>query len=434
MRIQDIIAKKRDKQKLTKEEIHFLIEGYTKGDIPDYQMAAFAMAAFLNKLDDDETANLTFEMMNSGDIVDFGKFKGFLCDKHSTGGVGDKISIPLAPLVGSCGVYIPMISGRGLGHTGGTLDKLESIPGFTVDISFDDFIKITKKVGVCLIGQTKEITPADKKLYALRDATSTVESIQLITASIMSKKLAEGIKGLVLDVKVGTGAFMKTIKDAKQLASSMVAIGKKMDRTVTAVISNMDQPLGNMIGNSLEMIESFDTLKGKGPKDIKDLTYKLGAEMVKMAGVVKTDEEAYALFDKKIESGEAGKKMKEILKAQGADPKCYDDYTKIPVAKNRYSLKATKSGYVSKFDTQEVGIAAMLLGAGRKTKEDIIDHSVGLELFKKIGDQVKEGDVLVDLIYNDEAKLKDALLRLEPAITICNKKPAEFKLVHEIVQ
>lgn len=434
MRIQDIIAKKRDKQKLTKEEIHFLIEGYTKGEIPDYQMSAFAMAAFLNKLDDDETANLTFEMMNSGDIVDFGKFKGFLCDKHSTGGVGDKISIPLAPLVGSCGVYIPMISGRGLGHTGGTLDKLESIPGFTVDISFDDFIKITKKVGVCLIGQTKEITPADKKLYALRDATSTVESIQLITASIMSKKLAEGIKGLVLDVKVGTGAFMKTIKDAKQLASSMVAIGKKMDRTVTAVISNMDQPLGNMIGNSLEMIESFDTLKGKGPKDIKDLTYKLGAEMVKMAGIVKTDEEAFELFDKKIESGEAGKKMKEILKAQGADPKCYDDYTKIPVAKNRYSLKATKSGYVSKFDTQEVGIAAMLLGAGRKTKEDIIDHSVGLELFKKIGDQVKEGDVLVDLIYNDEAKLKDALLRLEPAITICNKKPAEFKLVHEIVQ
>ncbi|MBN2693241.1 thymidine phosphorylase [bacterium] len=429
MRIQDILRKKRDKEKLTKEEIVFLINGYTSGDITDYQMAAFAMAAFLNGLDADETANLTFEMMKSGSVVDFGDFKGFLVDKHSTGGVGDKISIPLAPLVASCGVYIPMISGRGLGHTGGTLDKLESVPGFNVNLSLEQFIETTKEIGVCLIGQTAEITPADKKLYALRDATSTVESISLITASIMSKKLAEGIKGLVLDVKVGTGAFMKTVEDARKLAESMVAIGKKMDRTVTAVISNMDQPLGEMIGNSLEMLESFETLKGRGPADIKDLTFRLGAEMLKMAGVVKTDEEAFQLFEKKIASGEAGEKMKEILKAHGADPKAFDDYSILPIAEKKYSFLAPEDGYITKFNTEEVGVSAMLLGAGRKTKEDIIDPSVGIALHKKLGDYVKKGDVVATLYYQDDNKLSQGVDRLKGAIFYSSEKPVEFKLV-----
>lgn len=434
MRVQDIIKKKRDKQALTKEEIIFLVRNYTNGEIKDYQMSAFLMAAFLNGLNEVETATLTFEMMNSGDIVDFGDFSGYLVDKHSTGGVGDKISIPLAPLVASCGVHIPMISGRGLGHTGGTLDKLESIPGFNVNLTMEEFIEMTKKMGVSLIGQTGQITPADKKIYALRDATSTVESIQLITASIMSKKLAEGIKGLVLDVKVGTGAFMKTMEDAKELAQSMVKIGAEMDRNVTAVISNMNQPLGEMIGNSLEMIESFDTLKGKGPKDIKDLTYKLGAEMIKLARVVKTDEEAYKLFDEKIASGEAGKKMKEILKAQGGNENTYDDYSLIPVAKQKFEIKAKQNGYINHFNTEDIGVAAMLLGAGRKTKEDDVDHSVGIQLLKKVGDNVKEGDVLAVMIHNNEDKLKDAIKRFEKGVFYSETKPEEFKLVLDIVK
>ena len=434
MRIQDIIKKKRDKQNLTEEEIIFLVRNYTSGDITDYQMAAFLMAAFLNGLNEAETATLTFEMMKSGDIVDFKDFDGFLVDKHSTGGVGDKISIPLAPLVASCGAYIPMISGRGLGHTGGTLDKLESIPGFNVNLSMEEFMEMTKKVGVSLIGQTGQITPADKKIYALRDATSTVESIQLITASIMSKKLAEGIKGLVLDVKVGSGAFMKTMEDAKALAESMVKIGAEMDRKVTAVISNMDQPLGEMIGNSLEIIESFDILKGKGPKDIKDLTYKLGAEMIKLAGIVNTDEEAYKLFDEKIASGEAGEKMKEIIKAQGGDERSYDDYSLLPVAKDKYELKALKDGYISGFNTEDIGISAMLLGAGRKTKEDDVDHSVGIQLLKKTGNKVKKGDTLAVMFYNDENKLKDAIKRFEKGVFYSDEKPKDFKLILDIVK
>ena len=434
MRIQDIIKKKRDKQALTKEEIIFLVRNYTSGEIKDYQMSAFLMAAFLNGLNEVETATLTFEMMNSGDVVDFGNFKGYLVDKHSTGGVGDKISIPLAPLVASCGVHIPMISGRGLGHTGGTLDKLESVPGFNVNLSMEEFIEMTKKVGVSLIGQTGQMIPADKKIYALRDATSTVESIQLITASIMSKKLAEGIKGLVLDVKVGTGAFMKTMEDAKELAKSMVKIGAEMDRNVTAVITNMNQPLGEMIGNSLEMIESFDVLKGKGPKDIKDLTYKLGAEMIKLAGIVKTDEEAYKLFDEKIASGEAGEKMKEIIKYQGGNEKSYDDYSLLPVATERFEVKAKQNGYISAFNTEDIGVAAMLLGAGRKTKEDDVDPSVGIQLLKKVGDEVKEGDVIAVMIHNSEDKLKDAVKRFEQGVFYSDAKPEEFKLILDIVK
>ncbi len=434
MRIQDIIKKKRDKQALTKEEIIFLVRNYTSGEIKDYQMSAFLMAAFLNGLNEVETATLTFEMMNSGDVVDFGNFKGYLVDKHSTGGVGDKISIPLAPLVASCGVHIPMISGRGLGHTGGTLDKLESVPGFNVNLSMEEFIEMTKKVGVSLIGQTGQMIPADKKIYALRDATSTVESIQLITASIMSKKLAEGIKGLVLDVKVGTGAFMKTMEDAKELAKSMVKIGAEMDRNVTAVITNMNQPLGEMIGNSLEMIESFDVLKGKGPKDIKDLTYKLGAEMIKLAGIVKTDEEAYKLFDEKIASGEAGEKMKEIIKYQGGNENSYDDYSLLPVATERFEVKAKQNGYISAFNTEDIGVAAMLLGAGRKTKEDDVDPSVGIQLLKKVGDEVKEGDVIAVMIHNSEDKLKDAVKRFEQGVFYSDAKPEEFKLILDIVK
>jgi pyrimidine-nucleoside phosphorylase len=434
MRIQDIIKKKRDKEALTEEEIIFLVRNYTSGDITDYQMAAFLMAAFLNGLNEKETATLTFEMMKSGDIVDFGEFKGYLVDKHSTGGVGDKISIPLAPLVASCGVHIPMISGRGLGHTGGTLDKLESIPGFNVNLSLEEFMEMTKSVGVSLIGQTGQITPADKKIYALRDATSTVESIQLITASIMSKKLAEGIKGLVLDVKVGSGAFMKTMEDAKELAESMVKIGAEMDRNVTAVISNMNQPLGEMIGNSLEIIESFDILKGKGPKDIKDLTYKLGAEMIKLGKIVKTDEEAYKLFDEKIKSGEAANKMKEIIKAQGGNEKCFDDYSLLPVAKDTFEIKAPQDAFVSSFNTEDIGISAMLLGAGRKTKEDDVDHSVGIKLLKKVGDKVKKGDTVAIMYYNDDDKLKEAVKRFENGISYSENKPEEFKLILDIVK
>jgi len=327
-----------------------------------------------------------------------------------------------------------MISGRGLGHTGGTLDKLESIPGFNVNLSMEEFIEMTKKVGVSLIGQTGQMIPADKKIYALRDATSTVESIQLITASIMSKKLAEGIKGLVLDVKVGSGAFMKTMEDAKELAASMVEIGGQMDRNVTAVITNMSQPLGEMIGNSLEMIESFETLKGRGPKDIKDLTYKLGAEMIKLAGVVKTDEEAYALFDKKIASGEAGEKMKEIIKYQGGNENTYDDYSLFPVADQKFEIKATKNGYISSFNTEDIGVAAMLLGAGRKTKEDDVDPSVGIELVKKVGDEVKIGDTLATMIHNSEEKLAVAIKRFEQGVFYSETKPEEFKLILDIVK
>jgi pyrimidine-nucleoside phosphorylase len=398
----DLIEKKRDGHALTKEEIQFIIEGYTKGDIPDYQMSAFAMAVFFQGMTEEETAALTMAMVHSGDTIDLSNIDGIKVDKHSTGGVGDTTTLVLGPLVASVGVPVAKMSGRGLGHTGGTIDKLESVPGFHVEIDNDEFTNLVNKNKIAVIGQTGNLTPADKKLYALRDVTATVNSIPLIASSIMSKKIAAGADAIVLDVKTGAGAFMKDLEGAKQLAQAMVEIGKHVGRRTMAIISDMSQPLGFAIGNALEVKEAIDTLRGEGPKDLEELCLTLGSYMVYLAEKASSLEEARMMLERAIKDGTALETFKTFLSAQGGDASVVDDPSKLPQAKYTFELEAKEDGYVSEIVADAVGTAAMLLGAGRATKESTIDLAVGLVLRKKIGDQVKKGESLVTIYSNTE--------------------------------
>ncbi|MEO0238546.1 MAG: thymidine phosphorylase [candidate division WOR-3 bacterium] len=429
----DIIKKKRDGGILSREEIAFFVENYTKGEIPDYQASALLMAIYFRGMTSDETVALTEYMMKSGEVLDLTDIPGPKVDKHSTGGVGDKISLPLAPIVASLGIFVPMISGRALGHTGGTLDKLESIKGLTTAISPEKFKKQLLDIGVVMAGQTENLCPADKKLYALRDVTATVESIPLISASIMSKKLAEGIDGLVLDVKTGNGAFMAKYEDAKKLAQTMVEIGKGMGKKVKAFITNMNQPLGYKIGNALEVEETIEILKGKGPEDVRELTYTLAAEMLIIAGKEISREEALKKVDEAVKSGKALKKWEELVKYQGGD---LDYMYSEEFTRTNYSfeLKANSDGYLYSYNTYEVGVAVSILGAGRSTKDDEIDHKVGIILHKKVGDEVKSGETVMEIKYNDVNKFNQALQLLKNCYIVKSEKPAKEPLVFEGVE
>ncbi len=412
MRMVDIIEKKRDGFSLSKEEIAFFIKGYTNGSIPDYQASALAMAIVLNGMNKEEIGDLTDAMMHSGEIIDLSSIKGMKVDKHSTGGVGDKTSLVLGPLVASCGAKLAKMSGRGLGHTGGTLDKMESIPGMRINLSEEEFIDQVNKIGMSIIGQTAKIDPADKKLYALRDVTATVESIPLISSSIMSKKLASGSDCILLDVKFGSGAFMKTIEKAKELAKTMVDIGDYLNKDTRAIITDMEEPLGMAIGNALEVKEAISTLKGNGPKDLVDLVTYAGAIMLEQAKIVTSLEEGKRRIKQAIEDGSGFNKLLEFVFAQGGDVSYIKDPSKFKVAKNIIPIYATCSGYVEKIDSLLIGVSAMKLGAGRETLNDTIDMSAGIILNKKVGDFVNKGDVICYLHTNKddyEAISKDVL-------------------------
>ena len=428
MRMLDIIIKKRSGVELTKEEISFFVEGYTKGKIPDYQVSPFLMAVYFNGMTGKETAHLTESMINSGMTVDLSGIPLYKVDKHSTGGVGDKISLILAPVAAACGLAVPMISGRGLGHTGGTLDKLESIPGFNVNLSLARFKNIVKKINFSMIGQTKQIAPADKKLYALRDVTGTVESIPLICGSIMSKKLAEGIDGLVLDVKVGSGAFMKDTKSARLLAKSLVSIAKSMKKSCFAFLTDMSEPLGGFVGNSLEVIESIEILKGNLKGRQLELTVTLAAKMLELSGACGFDAGRKMALDT-IKDGSALGKFRELIKLQGGDARCVDDYGLLIKAKYRHEVKAAKTGYVSEIRTRRVGLSAIALGAGRGSLQDKIDHACGIEVVKKVADKVNKGDVLGVLYYNDKKKFKYADELFLRSYKITPAKPKKKKLI-----
>lgn len=431
MRMVDIIEKKRDGKELTTAEINFFIEGYTKGDIPDYQASALAMAIYFQDMNDRERADLTRAMVESGDTIDLSGIEGIKVDKHSTGGVGDTTTLVLAPLVASLGVPVAKMSGRGLGHTGGTIDKLESIAGFHVELTREQFIDLVNRDKVAVIGQSGNLTPADKKLYALRDVTGTVNSIPLIASSIMSKKIAAGADAIVLDVKTGDGAFMKTQKDAEELAHAMVRIGNHVGRKTIAIISDMSQPLGFAIGNALEVKEAIETLQGKGPKDLTELVLTLGSQMVILAGKAKTSEEAKEMLLDAIHSGKALAKFKDFLTNQGGDASIVDDLTKLPQAKYKIELPAKQSGYISKMVADEIGVASMILGAGRATKEDVIDLAVGLVLHKKVGDKVEAGESILT-IYSNRENVEDVKQKLYDNIFIADTATAPT-LIHTII-
>lgn len=431
MRMVDIIEKKRDGQELTTAEINFFIEGYTKGEIPDYQASALAMAIYFQDMNDRERADLTRAMVESGDTIDLSAIDGIKVDKHSTGGVGDTTTLVLAPLVASLGVPVAKMSGRGLGHTGGTIDKLESIAGFHVELTREQFIDLVNRDKVAVIGQSGNLTPADKKLYALRDVTGTVNSIPLIASSIMSKKIAAGADAIVLDVKTGDGAFMKTQEDAEELAHAMVRIGNHVGRKTIAIISDMSQPLGFAIGNALEVKEAIETLQGKGPKDLTELVLTLGSQMVILAGKAKTSEEAKEMLLDAIHNGKALAKFKEFLANQGGDASIVDDLTKLPQAKYKIELPAKQSGYISRMVADEIGVASMILGAGRATKEDVIDLAVGLVLHKKVGDKVEEGESILT-IYSNRENVEDVKQKLYDNIFIADTATAPT-LIHTVI-
>lgn len=431
MRMVDIIEKKRDGKSLSKEEIEFFIKGYTNGDIPDYQASSLAMAIFFQDMNDEERAALTMAMVNSGDVIDLSKINGIKVDKHSTGGVGDTTTLVLAPLVAAVGVPVAKMSGRGLGHTGGTIDKLESIKGFHVEISEEDFIKLVNENQVAVIGQSGNLTPADKKLYALRDVTGTVNSIPLIASSIMSKKIAAGADAIVLDVKTGNGAFMKTLEDAEALAHAMVSIGNNVGRNTMAIISDMSQPLGRAIGNALELKEAIDTLNGKGPEDLTELVLTLGSQMVVLANRANTLEEARQLLNEAIENGSALEKFKTFLENQGGDASVVDAPEILPTATYQIEYKAQSSGVVSELIANEIGVASMMLGAGRQTKEDEIDLSVGIVLNKKVGDVVKEGESLLT-IHSNRENVDDVIKKLDESIEI-QAQATTPTLIHKII-
>jgi len=426
MRVVDLIRRKRDSQELSREEIGALIDGYTRGEIPDYQMSAFLMAAFVRGLNAAETAALTEAMLHSGQVLDFSDMPGRKVDKHSTGGVGDKTSIIIAPIVAAGGLRVPMISGRGLGHTGGTLDKLESIPGFNVNLPLAEFRRVLDECGCALIGQTAEIAPADKKIYALRDVTGTVENKSLICASIMSKKMAEGIDALVLDVKTGSGAFMKKPEDAAQLAELMVDTGRRMGKKVAALLTNMDQPLGRMAGNAMEIAESIDVLSGGGPHDLRELCLELAAWMFVLGERAKNVQEGKKLAAELIASGRAKDKFREIVRLQGGDVKVVDDPRRLPRAAHRLDIESPADGYVTSTQCEQLGIACVVLGGGREKKEDSVDPAVGLEFHKRVGAPVHRGEPLCTIHYNSEGRLDEARRLVETAYRIEPRPPASL--------
>lgn len=434
MRMYDLILKKRNGKELTEEEINFLIENYTKGNIPDYQVSALLMAIYFQKMNSKETANLTMAMAKSGDTLDLSKIDGIKVDKHSTGGVGDTTTLVLTPMVAALGIPVAKMSGRGLGHTGGTIDKLESFSGFSVEISEEEFIENVNSKKIAIMGQTADLAPADKKLYALRDVTATVDNISLIASSIMSKKIASGADAIVLDVKVGEGAFMKTHEQAKELASAMVSIGKNVGRDTVAVISDMDQPLGLAIGNSLEVKEAMDTLKGKGPKDLLELCLVLGSNMVVLSKKAKTVEEAREMLLGTIKDGSAIKKFREFIEAQGGDPSQVDDPGKLPKAKHIVPVKSDREGYVTKIHADNIGLVAMELGAGRATKEDKIDLAVGIVLNKKRGEKVQRGDIIAYIHSNDENKIEKAAQGILKNYEIFTEMKDEIPLVYDVIR
>lgn len=433
MNSSELIKKKRDGESLTEAEINFLISGYTESKIPDYQFSAFLMAAFINGMNVEETSFLTKAMLHSGKVIDLTSIKGKKIDKHSTGGVGDKTSLIIAPIVAAAGINVPMISGRGLGHTGGTLDKLESIPGFKTDLSISQYKSVLNKCGAVLIGQTLDVAPADKMIYALRDVTATVESIPLITASIMSKKLAEGIDGLVLDVKTGSGAFMKNQKDAEQLASSLINTAKAFKKNVIAFITDMNQPLGNYIGNWLEVYESIKVLKGELKNDLFELSLSLAGAMIYLGGKASSIDAGKKIASEKIASGEAFKKFLEIVKFQGGDSSYIVNPYKYPKATYHKRLISMEYGFVDSINNYELGMAALELGAGRKTKETVIDPEAGIIFYAKIGTKIKQGDIVAELFSNKKDSLKIAEDKIFNAIVLSKKKTSAPKLIKKII-
>ena len=434
MRMYDVIVKKRQGMELTDEEIKFFVDGFTKNEIPDYQVSSLLMAIFFNKMNKKETASLTMAMVNSGDTIDLSSIEGIKVDKHSTGGVGDKTSICLTPLVASVGAPVSKMSGRGLGHTGGTIDKLETFEGFSVELTEEQFINNSNTIGIAITGQTGNIAPADKKLYALRDVTGTVDNMSLIASSIMSKKIASGADAIVLDVKVGDGAFMKTPEEAKELATEMVEIGKSVGRQTIGVISDMDQPLGYAIGNALEVREAIELLKGNGPKDLVELTLTLGSYMLVCAKKAETFEEGRKLLEENIKNGKGLAKLKEFVKAQGGDESYVDDLDKLPMAKYIVEVKAKASGVINKIHAERFGLIAMELGAGRETKESIIDLAVGIVLNKKRGDKVEVGEVLAYIHSNDENNIEKAKKDIIANIEISETLNREIPLIYDIVK
>lgn len=429
----EIIAKKRDGYKLEKEEIEFMIEGFTNGSIPEYQISAWAMAIYFNGMTYEETAMLTSAMLHSGEVLNLHQIPGTKVDKHSTGGVGDKVSLPLVAIVAACGVPIPMMSGRGLGHTGGTLDKLEAIPGFNVHLNLQEFIEAIKKTNCGMIGQTKEVAPADKKFYALRDVTGTVASLPLITASIMSKKLAEGAEAFSLDVKFGHGAFMQKKDDALKLAEFLVKTAELNERPTVAYLTNMDQPLGLKIGNWLEVEESIDILKGKGPKDMQLITHLFAASMILQGGKANDLDEAFVMSKEAVKSGKAFDKFVEITEHQNGDSSFLHNPEKYPKAKEIIDIKADKSGFVHMINSLELGLTGVLIGAGRKVITDNVDHIVGIEIFHKVGEKVNKGDVIAKLHLN-QLELKEAASdKIKAAFTIDPSNAAPIKLIDCIV-
>lgn len=434
MRMYDLIVKKRNGGVLSKEEIDFMIKGYTKGDIPDYQMSAMMMAIYFKGMDEAETLSLTMAMEKSGDVLKLDAIKGIKVDKHSTGGVGDKTSLALTPMVAACGIPVAKMSGRGLGHTGGTIDKLESFPGFSTELTTENFIRNVNNIGIAIMGQTADLAPADKKLYALRDVTATVDNMSLIASSIMSKKLAAGADAIVLDVKTGSGAFMKTEEDAYALAREMVKIGNGAGRRCVAVVSDMDEPLGYAVGNALEVKEAIATLKGNGPADFTELVLALGVQMLILGGRAFSEEEAKEMLKRTIADGSALRKLAEFVRTQGGDEKAVFEEELLPKAVIIKEMKAEQEGYISHIACDEVGICSLLLGGGRETKESVIDLAVGIVLAKKVGDYVNAGDTLAVIHANDEKKLSAAEERLKRAYSITKEKPEKRPLIKTVIR
>lgn len=434
MRMYDIIMKKRNGGELSQEEITFFIEGYTKGEIPDYQVSALMMAVYFQKMNERETLALTMAMADSGDRLDLSRIQGVKVDKHSTGGVGDKTSLALAPMVAACGIPVAKMSGRGLGHTGGTIDKLESFPGFTTALTRQQFLNNVNRIGIAIMGQTADLAPADKKLYALRDVTATVDNMSLIASSIMSKKLAAGADAIVLDVKTGSGAFMKQEADARALAEEMVKIGRNAGRRTVAVISDMDQPLGHAVGNALEVKEAIETLQGGGPDDFRELCLVLGSQMLMAGGKARSREEAEERLKGVIADGSALEKLAQFVEAQGGNPEAVYRPELLPRADIVKTVPAPVSGYVSHIACDEVGICSLILGGGRETKESRVDLSVGLVLHKKVGDCVKAGEPLAEIHANQEERAAEAIRRFLAAVTVSEAAPEKRPLVKAVLR
>jgi pyrimidine-nucleoside phosphorylase len=434
MRVYDCIKKKRDGGKLSAAELEFIVTGAANESIPDYQLAAFLMAVYIQGMDGEETANYTSAMMRSGDVFDLSDIDPKTVDKHSTGGVGDKISLLLAPAVAAGGGIGPMMSGRGLGHTGGTLDKLEAIPGYRIGLSGDEFVAALRKIGLAIIGQTGRLAPADKKLYALRDVTATISSIPLITGSIMGKKLAAGPASILMDVKWGSGTFMRTVEDARALAASITAVGKHMGRRITTFITDMNQPLGIMVGNTLEILEIIDCLKGRGPEDIMELTRSQAGEMLALSDRAKSFEDGCAIFDRVIADGTAFEKFCAMVEFQGGDVSYIHDPSKFKRAEKRIPVPAGADGFIYKMDAAAIGIAAICLGGGREKSDDIIDHAVGIEVLKKIGSKVTKGEPIAYMHINSDKRLDEAMTKYQGAVEIAAQSPAKLPLIVEMIR